>query len=108
MWKIPFYSILVSIIVFASDASAHGRLGSHRIGGLNSHGLGSHYVGGRYGAGRERHLGFRHFAGHSTQTVVTLTEPPAAPTRISVRPCYGTLVAIGVIEDGIVEACVVP
>jgi hypothetical protein len=39
-------SIAFQNLVFASHSEAHGRKGSHRVGGRNSHGKGSHYVGG--------------------------------------------------------------
>ena len=38
--------VMLSAIAFSAIAEAHGRTGSHRVGGYNSHGKGSHYVGG--------------------------------------------------------------
>jgi hypothetical protein len=45
MWAALAMGIFVTAM-FAADADARGRTGSHRVGGYSSHGKGSHYVGG--------------------------------------------------------------
>ena len=77
-------------------ADAHGRSGSHRVGGYGPHGRGSHYVGGDYGADSYR----------------VVSEPSAEeirPVRIrSITPCGGRIIVLGTIAEGTVFACVTP
>jgi hypothetical protein len=39
-------AIFITSVVISTEASARGRIGSHRYGGYNSHGKGGHYYGG--------------------------------------------------------------
>ena len=92
---------LVAGLVFALSqigaAQAHGRSGSHRVGGYGPHGRGSHYVCGDDGA---------HFYRVSSESPVEEIKP----VRImSVEPCWnGRIIMIGAIPEGPVNACVTP
>jgi hypothetical protein len=93
---------LAAGLVFAlsqlGPAEAHGRSGSHRVGGYGPHGRGSHYVGGDHGAGS-----------HSYRVSLEPSVEEIRSVRImSVEPCAGQIIAIGVIAEGTVLACVTP